>query len=138
LPYCCSQNRPKGLDAIRDFRRIAGSDVSTWPPALEGEFRRAASQREVYLQLQEVAPATLPESAPIFDFKLSDGSDAAAQKIRAALGIKEWPRSLRSDPRELLNRTVTAIEDMGIQIIHTRDVDISEMRGLLRVLSAAW
>jgi predicted amidohydrolase len=38
----------------------------------------------------------------------------------------------------LLNRTVTAIEDMGIQIIHTRDVDISEMRGLLRVLSAAW
>jgi Zn-dependent peptidase ImmA (M78 family) len=29
----------------------------------------------------------------------------------------------------LLNRTVTAIEDMGVQVIHTRDVEISEMRG---------
>jgi transcriptional regulator with XRE-family HTH domain len=120
---------PKDFDALRDFRRIAGSDASTWSPALEGEFRRAVSQREVYLELQEVAPATLPESTPAFSFKLTDGSDFTAEKIRAALGIKEWPRSLWSDARELLNRTVTAVEDMGIQVIHTRDVDISEMRG---------
>lgn len=120
---------PKDFDALRDFRRIAGSETSTWSPALEGEFRRAVSQRDVYLELQDVAPATLPESVSTLNFRVSDGSDVAAEKIRAALGIKEWTRSLWSDPRELLNRTVTAIEDMGIQVIHTRDVDISEMRG---------
>lgn len=120
---------PKDFDALRDFRRIAGSEKSVWSPALEGEFRRAVSQREVYLELQEVAPDTLPESAPTFSFKLSHGSEVPAEKIRGALGIKDWPHSLWSDPRELLNRTVTAIEDLGIQVIHTRDVDISEMRG---------
>ncbi|GAB4941268.1 XRE family transcriptional regulator [Mycobacterium avium subsp. hominissuis] len=120
---------PKEFDALRDFRRIAGSETSTWSPALEGEFRRAVSQREVYLELQEVAPATLPESVPPFSFKVSDGSDVAAEKLRTVLGINDWPRSLWSDPRELLNKTVTAIEDLGIQVIHTRDVDISEMRG---------
>lgn len=120
---------PKDFDALRDFRRFAGTETSTWSPALEGEFRRAVSQREVYLELEEVAPATLPESTSTLSFNVADGTEAAAQKIRTALGIAGWSRLLWSDARELLNKTVMAIEDMGIQVIHTRDVDISEMRG---------
>ncbi|WP_156751400.1 ImmA/IrrE family metallo-endopeptidase [Mycobacterium sp. 1245111.1] len=81
------------------------------------------------LELEEVAPSTLPESTPNLSFRAADGAEAAAQKIRAALGIENWPRSSWSDPRELLNSAVIAIEDMGVLVIHTRDVDIAEMRG---------
>ncbi|WP_280185756.1 MULTISPECIES: XRE family transcriptional regulator [Nocardia] len=120
---------PKDFDALRDFRRSAGGDTLRWSPALESEFRRAVSQREVYLELQEVAPRTVIESKLVFGFRLQDGAEAAAEKIRTALDMDSWQPSLWSKPRELLNQAVTVIEDLGVQVIHTRDVDISEMRG---------
>lgn len=121
---------PKDFDALRDFRRISASDAaSKWSPSLEGEFRRAVSQREVYLELLDVAPRSVHASEPPLTIRDDTNPERAAEEIRSLLGMDSWPLSLWSRPRELLNQLTSAIENLGILVIHTRDVDISEMRG---------
>lgn len=122
---------PKDFDALRDFRKTpaAREEGATWSPALHGEFRRALSQREVYLELLQLAPGTVPESKSTFGTTRSKGTAAVAADLRQLLDMDSWPSSLWSRPRELLNQAVEAVEDLGILVIQTQDVDINEMRG---------
>jgi Zn-dependent peptidase ImmA (M78 family)/DNA-binding XRE family transcriptional regulator len=121
---------PKDFEALRDFRRTAGTgEASTWSPALESEFRRAVSQREVYLELADVAPGFVPISELTFRIHRRAEIDAASEQLRDVLGMAAWPASIWSKPRELLNQVIGSIEELGILVIHTRDVDIEEMRG---------
>lgn len=120
---------PKDFDVLRDFRRAAGSSEATWSAPLEAEFRRAVSQRDVYLELAEVAPNYVPDSKQASRFRTSDDTEQVGNELRKLLGMDGWPSTLWSKPRELLNQVIVAVEDLGILVIHTRDVSIEEMRG---------
>lgn len=121
---------PKDFDALRDFRITGTSgEASPWSPALQAEFRRGVSQREVYLELQEVAPSSVPESTREFRVRRTEDPEAVGLRLRDLLGMETWPSTIWSKPRELLNATTASAERLGILVIHTRDVDISEMRG---------
>jgi Zn-dependent peptidase ImmA (M78 family)/transcriptional regulator with XRE-family HTH domain len=119
---------PLDFQPIRDFRRTgqAGDD---WSPALHGEFKRALSQREVIIELSEIAPASVPASPD--SLRMAD--DASAQSVGSALrswvGMDDWPRSAWRTPAALVNRAIEAVEDRGVLVVQASGIAISEMRG---------
>src|SRR5687767_11959169 len=66
---------PVDFDVLKDFRRgdVANPD---WSHQLHAEFRRALSQREVFLELSELAPDTVPKVE--WHLNLELGGDAEA------------------------------------------------------------
>jgi Zn-dependent peptidase ImmA (M78 family)/transcriptional regulator with XRE-family HTH domain len=121
---------PRDFDALRDFRITSSSgETAPWSPALQAEFRRGVSQREVYLELKDVAPNSVPENTSRFRFRRADDPEGIGLRMRDLLGMDSWSAAMWSKPRELLNRATTAVEQLGILVIHTRDIKIDEMRG---------
>jgi Zn-dependent peptidase ImmA (M78 family)/transcriptional regulator with XRE-family HTH domain len=118
---------PRDFDAVRDFRRMPTGQSEEWSPALRAEFRRALSQREVFLELAELSAASIPEAETLPSIGNVDGAEEAADALRSALGVA--PAQGWSTQYDALNAYVEAVERFGIIVIHTRDVAIREMRG---------
>ena len=119
---------PKDFDAMRDFRRTGSEGPPAWSPALHSEFKRALSQREVLLELAELAPATVTDPGA-FSLTMATDAEAASQEIRRLVGMDDWPSSVLRDQRKALRAAVEAVERLGVLVLQTRDVPISEMRG---------
>jgi Zn-dependent peptidase ImmA (M78 family) len=120
---------PRDFDALRDFRRIGdAAKTASWSPALHAEFKRALSQREVMLELAELAPSALPEAPEQFSFSRSAGAEQIGEELRALLGMDDWPAGTWSDPHLVLRRTIEATERLSVLVLQTRDVSIAEMR----------
>ena len=119
---------PTDFDAMRDFRRTGSEGPPAWSPALHSEFKRALSQREVLLELAELAPATVTDPGS-FSLTLATDAEAASQEIRRLVGMDDWPSSVLRDQRKALRAAVEAVERLGVLVLQTRDVPISEMRG---------
>lgn len=120
---------PKDFDALRDFRRTGETGQPQWSPALHAEYKRALSQREVVLELAELSPASLYESHRAFQITRDIDAEEAGRRLRELLGMGEWAASAWSDPRKALRAATEAVEALGILVLQTRDVAISEMRG---------
>lgn len=118
---------PKDFEAVRDFRRRSDGNVAELSPELRGEVRRAQTQREVFLELKELAPATLPDSGPTLQLTTDTPAEEAGRSIRSLVGIDE--RRLGASPHDHLNVWASALEELGVLVIHTRGVAIAEMRG---------
>jgi hypothetical protein len=97
------------------------------PTALESEFPRAVWQRDIYLELKDVAPGVVPASEPTMRFSERPASSRSPAPS-VAWKMDEWPASLWWG-RELLNQVTTAVEDLGTLVIQTRDIEIGEWRG---------
>lgn len=117
---------PDDYQAMRDFRRLsaASQDLS---PELRTEVRRAATQREVFLELREVAPELLPQSVDLPELTLETDTEIAATSIRDLLAVSRPPRS--ATQHDHLNAWVAAVEALGVIVIHTRRVAIQDARG---------
>jgi Zn-dependent peptidase ImmA (M78 family)/transcriptional regulator with XRE-family HTH domain len=120
---------PKDFDALRDFRRTGEPGSHEWSPALHAEFKRALTQREVMLELAELAPASLSVSTKNFRIDRDVTAEDASQRLRALLGMEKWKGSTWSNPHTALRSAIEAIENLGILVLQTRDVSISEARG---------
>ncbi len=118
---------PTDFDALRDFRRLSGEGGKAWSPALHVEFKRALSQREVYLELNDLAPGAVPRSADRLALPTNADVEASAEFIRSVFGLANI--RVDTDGREVLNAHVAAVEAAGIIVIQTGGIDISEMRG---------
>lgn len=118
---------PKDFDALRDFRRAGQARDKDWSPPLHAEFKRAMSQREVFLELAELAPSVVESTEfPVKADPRTKPEDLAAA-FREALEIDK-ARFDPSQPHDILNAYVGAVEALGIIVIHTRAVDTDEMR----------
>lgn len=111
-----------------DFRARGAEGEKRWTPELHAELKRAISQRQVFLELREVSPESLPSVADRVQVGQQD-PEGAARIIRSALGIDGWPRTAWHEPRTLLSMTIQAAERLGILVIQTEGVDPSEMQG---------
>jgi Zn-dependent peptidase ImmA (M78 family)/DNA-binding transcriptional regulator YiaG len=121
---------PRDFDALRDFRRTGQTaGAAAWSPALHAEFKRALSQRDVVLELVELAPSALPGESRRFSFVRAGGDEDAAGRIRELLDMEGWLPGTWGDPRLALRSAIDAVERLGILVLQTRDVEVAEMRG---------
>ena len=119
---------PTDFSPLQDFRLISAADTPQ-SPELVSEVKRALTQREVFLELDEVAPMALVQSAqlPMIEQRMS--SDAAGALLREALDLDSVPRALWSRPPDALNYCLRAVETLGVIVIQTQGVEIDELRG---------
>lgn len=120
---------PKDFDALRDFRRMSDQAAEPWSPGLHAEYKRALSQREVLLELQEFAPGSLYAARTDFHISRDRSPEEAGQELRAWLGMDAWPSGTLSKSRSALRAAIRAAERSGVLVLQTRDVRTSEMRG---------
>jgi Zn-dependent peptidase ImmA (M78 family) len=118
---------PQDFDPIRDFRTGIAGARPDWSAELVSELRRAQSQREVLLELAEIAPAAITETRELPAVLVGGNADNAAEEVRTALGFE--PGQSWDSSYEALNYLASAVERLGILVIHTREVSVSEMRG---------
>jgi Zn-dependent peptidase ImmA (M78 family)/DNA-binding XRE family transcriptional regulator len=118
---------PRDFQPLRDFRRPPSGAQAEWSPALHAEFKRALSQREVFLELAELAPASVPQPSEELSVDSHAPPDEAAEHLREMIGLQGRPDW--AGPREALNAVVATVERLGVLVIQTQDVGIGEMRG---------
>ncbi|MFG2790002.1 ImmA/IrrE family metallo-endopeptidase [Streptomyces sp. NPDC048419] len=126
---------PKEFDALRDFRRTGEAADLSWSPALHAEYKRALSQREVVLELSELSPSSVIASHHGFQLTRDTNPEDAGKALREFLGMDSWKSGIINNPRNALRAAIDAVENHGILVLQTRDVDISEMRGFS---TSAW
>jgi Zn-dependent peptidase ImmA (M78 family) len=118
---------PRDFDAMRDFRRQSG-DSNPWSPELHGEFRRALDQREVFLELADDAPDSMPTtvSPPVLATHMN--VEIAGNLLREYLELTISEQLKWKDPYKALNTLIDRVEERGIIVIHAKGVSIDEMR----------
>lgn len=117
---------PADFDAMRDFRRIPDSEEVDWSPQLHVEYRRAHHQREVAIELHEVAgeePATVAVPEP------NTNPERLASQIRTLLRVSLASQQQWRSEYDALNGWVQAVEDAGVLVIQTSRIELAEMRG---------
>lgn len=119
---------PTDFSPLQDFRRTSAAETSK-SPELVSEVKRALTQREVFLELGEVAPTSVVSSDDIPRLDQGTSPEVAGSRLRETLGLDSIPSSLWSRPGEALNRCIRAVEKLGVIVIQTQGVEISELRG---------
>lgn len=117
---------PEDFDALRDFRSLPTTEASEWSPELHAEYRRVLEQREVVLELAELTEGVIPEVRELPHLSLGMAAEDAASTLRSHFGVTTHEFG---DPYEALSTWTGAIENSGLLIVHTRGIDIAEMRG---------
>lgn len=120
---------PKDFSPLRDFRSLSKTEpIEGWSPELHREFKRALMQREVFLELAEIAPESVPKVVPL---GLSDqmSAEKAGQILREVLALDNLSYVDWSSPRDALNACIAAVQSLGILVIHIQNVNLNEARG---------
>jgi Zn-dependent peptidase ImmA (M78 family) len=121
----------RDFDALKDFRLTAAHDMERpWSPELHSEFRRSLSQREVFLELSELSPGSVPdaETAP-FTTNRSMGAEAVGAHVRDVLQLDSIRPASWANSGEALNACITAAERLGMIVLQTKGIDHDEMCG---------
>ena len=117
---------PISFQPLTDYRRLPDSELNEYSPELRDEMRRSILQRDTFAELSSLEGATLAEvRLP------SNSNDAAllASQIRDVIGVRyEEQRQLR-DKDQALRFWKSKIENLGILVLETSRVHMSEMRG---------
>jgi Zn-dependent peptidase ImmA (M78 family)/DNA-binding XRE family transcriptional regulator len=118
---------PTDFDPQREFRRLPGITPQNESPQLRLALRMALFRREAARNLY----ARLGEAIPSFKAAANPGEDpdAVGMRIRDLLGIS-WQQQLAwPSPYAALNGWRAAIENLGILVFQTGDIELNEMRG---------
>ncbi len=116
---------------MRDFRRLGAAGGAPWSVRLHAEYKRAISQREVLLELAELAPESLHSPAAQARLRIRPNVDAetAGRMLRDALGLVRVPSASWALPHEALRTALQAVEAQGIIVVQTMRISVQEMRG---------
>lgn len=121
---------PLDFQPLRDFRRLPEASArAAWSPALHAEFKRAVTQREVFLELGQLSPSSLVGRRTELVIDSRTPADEVAARLRDALALDDLPPRLWSSPGEALNACIRATEMLGMLVIQTRGITTAEMRG---------
>ncbi|WP_426438405.1 ImmA/IrrE family metallo-endopeptidase [Bradyrhizobium genosp. P] len=120
---------PRKFDVMRDLRRLPGTGLRHFSPALQLEIRAASERRELALDLA----ADLDEELPKFALKaeMTEDPEIVGQRIRNALGVTE---ELQHEWRDIDGRTGfnawrSRIETAGVFVFQTTAVSSEEASG---------
>ncbi|MFG2738648.1 XRE family transcriptional regulator [Streptomyces chartreusis] len=117
---------PQGWDVMRDFRVMHGTESALWSPDLHAEFRRANEQREAALEL-----LTLIGEEPTSAWRVSADEDETLATLarERLLGSSPFPFPTSGNAYERLGFWVSALEELGVLVLTSNNVPVSEMRG---------
>jgi Zn-dependent peptidase ImmA (M78 family) len=119
-----------GFTPVRDFRRTPKDpELREWTPALHAEYRRALSQRNVLLEIDETAPESLNVASQRFSFPQGTNAEAAGEYLRKMLELDEVPSAIWGDPGKALNDCVDRAEEAGVLVLQTQRIAKDEMLG---------
>jgi len=121
---------PKGFDPQREFRRLPGLTPQKETPEMRLALRIALFRREAARDLYERLGDEIPECRVVAH--PGEDEELVAQRIRGLLGI-DWKTQLNWPAQpphyHALNVWRTAVEQQGILVFQTGDVELKEMRG---------
>ena len=118
---------PLDFDAMRDFRRH-GLAQAPWSPDLHGEFRRALDQREVFLELAETTPDSVPATVRPPRVVQQLDPETVGTRLRDYVALTTTVQSRWRDQYQALNFLIDNLESKGILVIHVKGVSVDEMR----------
>ena len=118
---------PASLEPFRDFRKLPSGSDAAWDRAMHKVYRRALIQQatvsELLEQEGELQPARLPA------LRLTDGTEAAGEAARAALGVSLADQWTWNRAEDALAGWLEAVEALGVLVLRTSDVPLERMRG---------
>lgn len=120
---------PTTFQPIRDFRRLKEGKAGPWSPALHSEVRRAQMQREVFLEISELAPDSIRDTAALPQLSMAMAPEVAGSLLREYLGISIHTQLSWRTPNEALNGWVDIVEQHGILVVQATHVPVDEARG---------
>ncbi|HEV7405325.1 MAG TPA: XRE family transcriptional regulator [Chthoniobacteraceae bacterium] len=118
---------PRKFDAQREFRRLPGIVPGAASPELLQALRWAVFRREAAMELHRLTGEPPPEVVAKLHPEM-DREDAGRQ-IREFLGLSWGEQMQWGNPSEALRAWRTAIEEKGVLIFQTSDVQMEETRG---------
>lgn len=118
---------PTGFQVMRDLRRLPGTGLREYSPALIYEMRQAQQRRELSIELLE----DIDEEPPQFNLQasLDDNAEAVGRKIRQALELTYGEQVRWGDPRVGFNAWRERIERLGVLVFQITRVDPEEVSG---------
>lgn len=121
-----SRDLPEAPPLLTDFRRFSEVSLEI-SPELNLEIRKAFQRRKIALELAE----QLGEELLGFDFKadMSEAPRALAHRIIVKLQISLKEQYSWSDHYQALRAWIAAVENSGVLVFHTDNVDTVQMRG---------
>lgn len=120
-------SKPQDMRPPKDFRGLIPGRAGAFSPQLSVELRLAEARREDALALLE----ELEEAPSAFEFTaaLSENPETIAERLTQYLGIDQFVIDQCDTIYDARKAWKTAIEDKGVLVFQTTNVDTSEMRG---------
>jgi Zn-dependent peptidase ImmA (M78 family) len=117
---------PSTFQPLADYRRLPDTELNEYSPELRDEMQRAILQRSVFADLsalegESLAIPRLPSN--------SQNALLLATQIRGVLGVTEVDQRRLRSPDQALNFWKAKVEGLGILVLETSRVHMSEMRG---------
>lgn len=120
---------PRKFEVMRDLRRLPGSGLRHFSPALQLEIRAASERRELALELA----TDLDEELPKFTLQaeIKEDPEAVGQRIRDALGVTDELQSnwRDHDGRTGFNAWRSRIEATGTFVFQSTAIASEEASG---------
>ena len=119
---------PRDFHPLADFRRFAQGTAPAWSPELRAEYRRAAAQREVLL---EIAGPMAREDDRAEELTLPRNlhPEEAGGILRDLLQLDGIAPGTWGRPNDALRAAIAAVESFDLTVVQTQGVDPSEARG---------
>jgi len=118
---------PRDFDTLRDFRKLPGQMDHSWSRPLHKVYRRAIEQQDVIVDLLEAEGMEPEVSIPSATLDMDPENVAAV--ARNALDIDLTTQLSWRTPDESFSAWMAAVEELGVFVLRTSDVQMSEMRG---------
>ncbi len=119
---------PKEFDALRDHRRLPGTEQGMGP-TLAAEVRRVQLQREIAAELSVGLGGDLP--TPEIPHVVPSDPESLGRLIRQILGVSIEDQSATRNEHKALALWIRATEAVGVLVAQVSGIRIQEMRGCL-------
>ena len=117
------------FDVMHDFRRLPDAEARLWSPELHGEYRRARDQRDIVLEIADLAQEPIPQTWRLPEPLPDDDEELAAMARRNLIEVAPVRFPAGGDEFAHLGFWIAALEEAGVLVITSAGVKVDEMRG---------
>jgi hypothetical protein len=100
-----------------------------WSPELHGEYRRARDQRDIALEIADLAQEPIPQTWRLPEPLPDDDEELAAMARRNLIEVAPVRFPAGGDEFAYLGFWIAALEEAGVLVITSAGVKVDEMRG---------